>query len=127
MPNLTDTTNCNSARGRNSGPTLRKMYMDTMHLLRSNGFNYIVQGRCSLTHYLEFHMLWKENTQALGEWIFQDVLFRWGTLIEIISNNSKPFVTALRYLERKYVMKRPPFLLFTYLTYFLSRDRHVIT
>jgi hypothetical protein len=51
-----------------------KMYMDTMHLLCSGGFTYIVQGQCLLTGYLEFRMLCKETTQALGNWIFQDVL-----------------------------------------------------
>ena len=50
-------------------------------------------------------MLWKENTQALGEWIFQDVLCRWGTLVEIISNNGKPFIATLGYLEQKYHVK----------------------
>jgi hypothetical protein len=52
----------------------KKMYMDTMHLPCSGGFAYIVQGRCSLTGYPEFRMLHKETAQALGDWIFQDVL-----------------------------------------------------
>ena len=33
---------------------LFKVYIDTMHLLKSNGYKYIVQGRCSLSHYVEF-------------------------------------------------------------------------
>ena len=81
------------------------MYMDTMHLSRSGGFSYIVQGRCSLTHYPEFRMLRKETTQALGDWIFQDILSRWGTLIEIVSDNGKPFVAVLSHLEKKYHVK----------------------
>ena len=56
-------------------------------------------------HYPEFHMLWKENVQALGEWIFQDVLCQWSTLVEIVSDNGKPFVAVLRYLEQKYHIK----------------------
>src|SRR6266702_1722994 len=86
-------------------PLFAKMYMDTMHLPRSGGYLYIVQGRCSLTGYLEFHMLHKETTQALSDWIFQDILCRWGTLVEIVSDNGKPFVTALGYLECKYHVK----------------------
>jgi hypothetical protein len=86
-------------------PLFTKMYMDTMHLPRSGGFTYIVQGRCSLTGYPEFRMLRKETAQALGDWIFQDVLCRWGTLTEIVSDNSKPFVAALVHLERKYHIK----------------------
>jgi hypothetical protein len=83
-------------------PLFAKMYMDTMHLPRSNGFSYIVQGRCSLTHYPEFRLLRKETAQSIGDWIFQDILSRWGTLVEIVSDNGGPFVAALRHLESKY-------------------------
>jgi hypothetical protein len=50
-------------------------------------------------------MLCKETTQALGDWIFQDVLCRWGTLVEIVSDNGRSFVAALLYLECKYHIK----------------------
>ena len=86
-------------------PFFSKMYMDTMHMPCSGGFAYITQGRCSLTHYPEFCMLWKEMAQSLGDWIFQDVLCRWGTLVEIVSDNGKPFVATLGYLEKKYHVK----------------------
>ena len=86
-------------------PLFTKMYMDTMHLPCSGGFAFIVQGRCSLTGYPEFHMLRKETAQAIGDWIFQDVLCRWGALTEIVSDNGKPFVAALTYLEKKYHIK----------------------
>jgi len=86
-------------------PLFSKMYMDTMHLPRSGGFAYIVQGRCSLTHYPEFRMLRKETAQTIGDWIFQDILCRWGTLVEIVSDNGKPFIAALSHLEKKYHIK----------------------
>ena len=50
-------------------------------------------------------MLRKETVQAIGNWIFQDVLCRWGTLIEIVSNNRKPLIAALGYLEKGYHIK----------------------
>ena len=81
------------------------MYMDTMHLPCSAGFVFIVQGRCSLTNYTEFRALQKETTQAIGNWIFQDILCQWGTLVEIVSDNGKPFVAALGYLAKKYHIK----------------------
>jgi hypothetical protein len=76
-----------------------------MHLSRSGGFAYIIQGRCSLTHYPEFRMLRKETAQSIGDWIFQDILCRWGTLVEIVSDNGAPFVAALTHLEKKYHIK----------------------
>jgi hypothetical protein len=78
------------------------MYADTMHLPKSNGFKYLVQGRCSLTHYVESHKLRTETTVTLGDWIFEDVLCRWGTVSEIVMDNGPPFVKVLRYLEKKY-------------------------
>jgi hypothetical protein len=86
-------------------PLFTKMYMDTMHLPRSSGFLYIVQGCCSLTHYPEFCMLRKETMQTLSNWIFKDILCQWGMLVEIISDNSKAFITALSHLEKKYHIK----------------------
>ena len=86
-------------------PLFAKMHMDTMHLSRSGSFAYIVQGRCSLTHYPEFQMLRKETAQSIGDWIFQDILCRWGTLVEIVSDNGAPFVAALAHLEKKYHIK----------------------
>jgi len=38
-------------------PLFAKVYMDTMHLTPSAGYKYIVQGRCSLTHWPEWEML----------------------------------------------------------------------
>jgi hypothetical protein len=86
-------------------PLFSKIYMDTMHLPSSGGYKYIVQGRCSISHYPEFRMLRKENAQAIGDWIFQDILCRWGTLVEIVTDNGRPFVKALGYLEKKYHVK----------------------
>src|SRR6201996_1396778 len=86
-------------------PLFVKMYMDTMHLPCSGGYLYIVQGRCSLTGYPEFRMLRKETAKALAEWMFQDILCRWGTLTEIVSDNGRPFLAALRELECKYHVK----------------------
>ena len=82
-----------------------KMFMDTMHLPCSGSFLYIVQGRCLLTGYPEFCMLRKETTQSLSDWIFQDIPCQWGMLTEIVSDNGKPFVAALAYLECKYHIK----------------------
>ena len=38
-------------------PLFGKMYVDTLHMPESGGFRYIVQGRCSLLHFVECRML----------------------------------------------------------------------
>ena len=83
-------------------PLFVKMYMDTMHLLKSGGFKYFVQGCCSLAHFPEYCSLRTETAKTIGDWIFEDILCRWGTLCEIVTDNRPAFVKALAYLEKRY-------------------------
>jgi hypothetical protein len=73
-----------------------------MHMPTSNAFKYIVQGRCSLSYWPEFRMLRSETAKTLGDWIFEDLLCRWGSLAEIVTDNGKPFLKALTYLAKRY-------------------------
>jgi hypothetical protein len=50
-------------------------------------------------------MLRREVASAIGDWIFQDFICRWGTLLEIVTDNGPPFLKALAYLESKYHIK----------------------
>jgi hypothetical protein len=83
-------------------PLFSKIYVDTMHMPQSNKKRYIVQGRCSLIHYPEFRALASENGKAIGDWIFEDILCRWGALREIVTDNGQPFLKALEYLAQRY-------------------------
>lgn len=73
-----------------------------MHMPKSGGFKYIIQGRCSLAHFVEFCMLRTETAVTLGEWLFKDIICRWGTLLEIVTDNGPAFVKAIGYLGKKY-------------------------
>ena len=66
---------------------------------------YIVQGHCSLIYWPEWAMLAKENTVTLGKWILYDIIYHWGLLLEIVTNNSPAFLKALTYLEKHYHIK----------------------
>lgn len=79
-----------------------KAFADTMYMPTSGGFKLIAQARCSSTTYPEGRMLRRETGQTLGEWIYQDILCRWGTLVELVSDNGAPWVKALDYLSKKY-------------------------
>jgi hypothetical protein len=83
-------------------PLFSKIYIDTMHMPKSGGFKYLVQGRCSLAHYPEFRMLRAETAVTLGDWLFETVICRWGALSEIVTDNGGPFVKAVAYLAKKY-------------------------
>jgi hypothetical protein len=83
-------------------PLFSKVYMDTMHLTPSSGFKYIVQGRCSLTHWPEWEMLRKETAKSLAHFILHNIIYRWGTLQEIVTDNGAAFVKAMEYLSKQY-------------------------
>ena len=83
-------------------PLFVKIYMDTMHLPKSGGFKYLVQGHCSLTHYPKYHILCTETAKTIGDCIFKDILCRWGALCEIIMDNGPAFIKALNYLGKCY-------------------------
>ena len=84
------------------GGLFRKVHLDTMVMARSAGYRYIVQARCALTTYPEWRMLRSENASALGSFIFEDMLCRWGTLAKIVTDNSPAFVQALDVLADQY-------------------------
>ena len=73
-----------------------------MHMPKSAGKKYIVQGQCSISTWPEARALASENSTALGDWIFQDLICCWGALHEIITDNGQPFIKALAYLSKRY-------------------------
>src|SRR5271168_2268162 len=81
-------------------PLFSKVYMDTMHMPPSSGYKYIVQGRCSLTYWPEWAMLHAENAKSLARWILNDIIYRWGLLLEIVTDNGSAFLKALKFLEK---------------------------
>ena len=83
-------------------PLFHRAHLDTMHMPRHSGLQYIIQARCSLMSYAEFKMLSQENGQAIGKFIFQEILCRWGVIAEIITDNGTPIVAALDWLSKKY-------------------------
>ena len=84
----------------------QQLHIDTMHMSPpSNGYGYIVHGRCALTSWVEGRPLKNENTKSIANWLFEDIICRWGCLSEIITDNGGPFVAAVKYLEKKYGIK----------------------
>ena len=86
-------------------PLFAKVYIDTMHLPTSGGYKYIIQARCSLTHFPEFAMLRRETGKTVGNWILHDLIFRYGALIEIVTDNGPPIIKAVEYLSKRYHIK----------------------
>ncbi|KXN90897.1 hypothetical protein AN958_03428 [Leucoagaricus sp. SymC.cos] len=68
-------------------------------------YNYVMHGRCGLSSCMEACVLRKENARTIGEWLFEDIMCRWGSLIKIVTDNGGPFKKAVAWLEEKYGIK----------------------
>jgi hypothetical protein len=77
-----------------------KVYINTMFMPKAGGFGYMVHAHCSISSYPKDRMLCSENHKTLTDFIFQNILCRWGTLQKIVTNNSKPFIAALNSLTK---------------------------
>jgi hypothetical protein len=83
-------------------PVFAIAYIDTIHMPPSGTYKYIVQARCSLSYYPKFRMLRAETARMLGDWIYEDILCWWGSLREIVTDNSPAFLKAMEYLSKCY-------------------------
>jgi len=71
----------------------------------SNGYRYILHGRYRLLSWMEAKVLRQENARAIGQWLFKDIICRWGSLVKIVTNNGVPFKKAVTWLKEKYRIK----------------------
>jgi len=84
-------------------PTLfRKAHMDTFFLPRTGNYRYGFHARCALSSWAEGRPSTADSGRAIGDWIFQDILCRWGALEEIVTDNGGPYVAALDWLAERY-------------------------
>ena len=79
-----------------------KWYIDTMKMPASGGFNIIVVARCSVSAWPEWRMLRVENDKTLGDFLFQDLLCRWGAIVELVTDNGSAFLSAVRGLQERF-------------------------
>lgn len=83
-------------------PLFRKAYLDTFLMPLTSGYKMVVQARCSLIAWPEFRMLRRETAKTIGDFIFEQILCRWGALEVIVTDNGGPFISALDYLAKRY-------------------------
>jgi len=73
------------------------LHADTVHMNPpSNGCKYIVHGQCSLSSWIESRALREENAKSIGQWLFEDIICRWESLVKIVIDNSAPFKKAVK-------------------------------
>ena len=68
----------------------------------SNRCKKITHSRCALTAWPEVRAIKAETAQALGQWLFNDVICRLGCVRKTISDNVLQYKAALDWIEKKY-------------------------
>ena len=65
---------------------------------------YVHHARDALTSYPEGRATTSDSGKVIADFIFQDLLCRWGALEEIVTDNGQPYINALEILSKRYVM-----------------------
>ena len=82
------------------------LHADTMHMTpKSNGCGHIVHGRCGMTSWMEGRAVKNENGKTIANWLFEDIICRWGCITEIVTDNGGPYRSPVSWLEQKYGIK----------------------
>ena len=82
------------------------LHADTMHMTpKSNGCGHIIHGRCGMTSWMEGRAVKDENGKTIANWLFEDIICRWGCITEIVTDNGGPYRSAVAWLEQKYGIK----------------------
>ena len=82
------------------------LHADTMHMTpKSNGCSYILHGRCGMTSWMEGRPTRDEKGRTIGLWLFEDIVCRWGCLVEIVTDNAPAYRSAIAWIEQKYGIK----------------------
>jgi hypothetical protein len=74
-----------------------------MHMSEvSNKHGYIVDARCALSRYLEARGLTSANAESIGKFLLEEIICRWGCPQWLVTDNGKPFISAMKWLKAKY-------------------------
>jgi hypothetical protein len=81
----------------------QKVHVDVMIMgVPSNGHQYVVSARDSLSRWLESKGLRSENASELGRFLLENIICRWGCPKEFVTDNTPQFLAAVEWLNRKY-------------------------
>ena len=81
-------------------PPMVRVHADTMDMPAP--YKHFFHARCATTSYCEGRAAKTQSAKTIGDWIYQDLLCRWGAIAEIVTDNGAPFVAAMEYIDKTY-------------------------
>ena len=79
-----------------------KVYLDIMVMPKSQGYRYIVAARDDLSGAAEGRKLKKASARAVSQFIFEELLCRYGNIAEIVTDNGSEVKGATEELLRRH-------------------------
>jgi hypothetical protein len=79
-----------------------KAHIDTFLMPKVGTYRYVIHARCALTSYAEGRGTTSDSAQVIADFIFQELLCRWGALAEIVTDNAPQYIAALDVLAKRY-------------------------
>jgi transposase InsO family protein len=80
----------------------RKAHIDTFLMPKAGSYRYVHHARDALTSYPEGRAATSDSGKVIADFIFQDILCRWGGIEEIVTDNAPPYIAALDVLASRY-------------------------
>ena len=81
----------------------QKVHTDIMIMgVPSNKCRFVIAARDSLSRWLEARALHADNAEAIGKFLLEEIICRWGCPQELVVDNAGQFVSALKWLASKY-------------------------
>ena len=80
-----------------------RIHVDSMDMPSGSGsYKHFLHARCALTAWPEGRATTSQTGKTIGDWLYQEILCRWGAVSEIISDNGAPWLAALEYIAKQY-------------------------
>jgi Integrase core domain len=79
-----------------------KVYLDIMMMPKAQGYQYIVAARDDLSGAAEGHKLKKGSARAVAQFIFEELICRYGSIAEIVMDNGSEAKGATDELLRRH-------------------------
>lgn len=83
-------------------PLFQKVYMDVMLLPRAGGYRYLVQAQCLVTGWVEWRKLRSNYGCTIADFVYENILCRWGAVHKIVTNNGPSFLAGIDQLSLRY-------------------------
>ena len=83
-----------------------KVYLDVMKMPKARGMNWLVACRDDLSGVTECQALRRDTAKAIAEFLYHQIILRYGNILEVVTDNGPSFHGELKQLLKQYGIKQ---------------------